>query len=152
MTPPSPHARPPMPRGVVCWTHPPDLGPLPTEEPAFIWSDYDTSAERGSIRAAIESESRWREHAQQWIEEHGYTFGEWLLARNAAQGLNAEQCAAVIVEDNHAQPVTARDLDAMQATPPWLGTRKDFDRQSGRHSGSDPVTPETDNTGKAVKR
>jgi len=136
--------RPPLPRGVLAWVHQPDTTPRDPGDPAFIWTDDDLADDRRAIRTAVGSQRAWHERAQNWITAHGYSAGEWLQAREVAQGLTPEQCAAVTFTSSGCViALTVKDLHALDGGS-WGPPRKPTIRRAERHSISDPLTPETD--------
>jgi hypothetical protein len=145
----TPPDRPPLPRSIVAWEHH-TVPTIDRGDPAFVRTDDDLTADRRAIHAAVASQGAWFRTSYAWITQHGYTFGEWQRAREAAQGLTAQQCAAVAIVNDEVVVLTARDLDAMNVTPPGGESENNFENLPGRHSPSDPVTPETDATPRPV--
>lgn len=141
--------RPPIPRHVVLWTYGPATAREGGTTAPFVYTTSSTDTERRLIRDAVLAQRDWHDESLAWITRNGYTYGEWMQAREAAQGLTPSQCAAVIIVDGHATPVTERDL--ADPPPPWLGTPSRPPSRPDRHSTRASVTPETHEPSQEVK-
>lgn len=135
--------RPVIPRWVCLWTY----GPA-TERPGgdtapFVYATPSTDTDRRLIRDAVTAQRDWHDMALRWITGNGYTYADWMTAREAAQGLTRAECAGVVITDQgQAVVITAHELEG---TPPHSGEAPEagFAKWPGRHSNSLSVTPET---------
>ena len=131
-----------IPRWVCIWTHGPATDRHGGDLAPFVYATPSTDTERRLIRDAVTSQRDWHDMALRWITEHGYTYGDWMQAREAAQGLTRAECAGVVITDEgHAVVITAHELEA--TPPPWGKAPHKVHCPPGRHSNSLPVTPET---------
>jgi hypothetical protein len=131
-----------IPRWVCTWTHGPATDRPGGDLAPFVHATPSTDTERRLIRDAVTSQRDWHDMALRWISDHGFTYGDWMQAREAAQGLTRAECAGVVITDEgQAVVITARELKATPTT--WAMPPNQTPRRPGRHSNSLSVTPET---------
>lgn len=131
-----------IPRWVCIWTHGPATDRHGGDLAPFVYATPSTDTERRLIRDAVTSQRDWHDMALRWITEHGYTYGDWMQAREAAQGLTRAECAGVVITDEgQAVVITAHELEA--TPPPWGESLRPTFSLPGRHSNSLSVQPET---------
>lgn len=102
----------PLPRWVLLWEHRHEAEPHPdATPPAFVQEPDVWQPEVTAIAKAVTAQARWHDRALRWVIAHGYTYGQWLLARDFAQGTQPDQCAAVAITDGNLIALTQHDLN-----------------------------------------
>lgn len=131
-----------IPRWVCIWTHGPATDRHGGDLAPFVHATGDTDTERRLIRDAVTAQRDWHDMALRWITDHGFTYGDWMTAREAAQGLTRAECAGVVITDEgQAVVITAHELEA--TPPPWGGNQSPTSKWPGRHSTRLSAIPET---------